>query len=1125
VYGISRGPSGHIWTSHGIPVAADLDGYRVRRIPIDTFETRLSEAPDGQLWAPMSRPNTRTCIGVQRLVGDSWQQFPLDTIGGIPQSQVHVVAWLAGRVLVMTPDAILEFDAASRTTSVIRAARVTTIAPFLDMRPGVGGDVWVSGEHGVARLVASTPRGWEETLLPPRMHDAIRPIETREGLFVAARSNTNEGSLLRLQSDTHSPASRWTILSTSPAEDPIVAGWQGLDRWLWLIRSDGRAFTIAIRRADGLEISFRRMRALSGVLLDVEPDPDGGFWLATSLGVVRYLPTIWRREAELVGEDRHSGSLLETSSGDLYALQDHALERHSGDRWISYPLPATITANVTFSKVLGEVPGGRLVFHAGDLSRAFEFDPSTSAFSEVRHPEGRTIEVLGRKRPVGVWTITRATGHPARVESFDGTSFSVRATLDSSWDAPERPRAILETSAGDLFVLPGPTGVGLLHGSTVRWLTKADGLPGDPPITAAETPNGRIWFGSREGVLEFDGTRITTVRSGLQTVRSIITGHDGAVWVASNSGVHRYFQGSWLSLTDDDGLPDAAVIDLVEDQAGRLWASTTAGIALRHPEADHDEPETSLVAGRNPSEAPPSGDVGLSFTAVDRWEQTRTDRLLFSHRVDSGAWSPYTGETTAALTGLRAGAHTFAVRTMDRDGNVDRTPAIWSFTVLLPWYREPGAMAVGALGVAGLAMAMVLFVTRHRRLERLVQERTEALRSELTERQRVEAERARLEEQLVQSQKMEAIGRLAGGISHDFNNLLTVICSYGDLLVEEIGPDDPRRPHAEEIVKAASRAATLTRQLLAFSRHQAVDRQVIDLNAVLFDLMRMLSRLLGERVQLASMPADHLWPVLADRGQMEQVVINLVVNARDAMPDGGQLEIETSNVDLDQAYVHEHVESSAGPHVRLSVRDTGTGMDEATRSRIFEPFFTTKEVGKGSGLGLAMVYGIVRQSDGHIVVHSAPGRGTSFDVYLPRTSHQPAREAEARGAPPSRGTETILLVEDEPLVRDLAGHVLRRLGYRVTEATNAEEAIALVEERGVTPDLLVSDVVMPGLGGRELATRLRAQLPALAVLLMSGYTTDVALRDTTDAQTAFLQKPFTPARLADQVKQLLGRRQ
>ncbi len=1073
----------------------------------------------------MSRPNTRTCVGIQRLVGDTWEHFPLDAIGGIPQSQVHVVAWLPGHALVMTPDAVLEFDAGSRTASVIRSARATGIAPFRDMHTGLGGDVWVTGEHGVARIAASTPRRWEETELPNRMHGATRPVETAEGLFVAARSNADEGSLLRLQTRSPTPGSAWTALATSPAEDPIVAGWQGLDGWLWLIRSDGRAFTIAIRRRDGLEIVFRRMRALSGVLLDVEPDPDGGFWLATSLGIVRYLPTIWRREAELVGEDRHSGSLLEAANGDLYALQDRAIARHTGARWVAYPLPATITANVTFSKVLGEVAGGRLVFHAGDLSRAFAFDPSTGAFTEIRHPEGRTIEVLGRERPLGVWTITRAPGQPARIESFDGTSFSVRATLDASWDAPERPRAILETSSGDLFVLPGPKGIGLVHGATVRWLTAADGLPGDAPITAAEVPNGHIWFGTREGILEYDGTRITTLRSGLQTVRSIVPGREGAIWVASNSGIHRYYQGSWLSLSDDDGLPDAAAIDLTEDRAGRLWASTTAGIALRHPEADHDEPETMLVAGRNPSEAPPSGDVGLSFAAVDRWQQTRTDRLLFSHRVDHGEWSPYSSETTVALTRLQAGAHTFAVRAMDRDGNVDHSPANWSFTVLLPWYREPGAMAVGALGVAALALAVVLFATRHRRLERLVQERTEALRSELTERQRVEAERARLEEQLVQSQKMEAIGRLAGGISHDFNNLLTVICSYGDLLVEEIGSEDPRRQHAEEIVKAASRAATLTRQLLSFSRHQAVDRQVIDVNAVLLDLMRMLSRLLGERVQLAFLPGDQLWPVLADRGQIEQVVINLVVNARDAMPNGGQLEIETGNVELDQAYLNEHVEASLGPHVRLSVRDTGVGMDEATRSRIFEPFFTTKEVGKGSGLGLAMVYGIVRQSDGHIVVQSAPGRGTSFDVYLPKTSHQPARDAERREAPASRGTETILLVEDEPLVRDLAGHVLRRLGYRVTEATNAEEAIALVEGRKVTPDLLVSDVVMPGLGGRELASRLRAHLPALAVLLMSGYTTDVALRDTTDAQTAFLQKPFTPATLADQVKQLLGRRE
>jgi len=332
-----------------------------------------------------------------------------------------------------------------------------------------------------------------------------------------------------------------------------------------------------------------------------------------------------------------------------------------------------------------------------------------------------------------------------------------------------------------------------------------------------------------------------------------------------------------------------------------------------------------------------------------------------------------------------------------------------------PWYREPGVLALALLALAAAIVALVLFVTRHRRLERLVEARTRQLRAELAERQRVEQERAELEQQLHQSQRMEALGRLAGGISHDFNNLLTVICSYADLLAEELSPDDPRHAHAEEIVKAGNRATVLTQQLLQFSRHQAVQRQVVDLNTTLADLLSMLGRLLGEDVHVRFTPATDLWPIRAHRGQLEQVVVNLAVNARDAMPTGGTLAIETANVMLDDSYVRLHVDARPGPHVRLTVTDTGTGMDPAITRRIFEPFFTTKPPGHGSGLGLAMVYGIVRQHDGHITVHTAPGRGTRFEIHLPRTFSEAPRSVDVDRHAGLEGRETIL-VEDEDAV-------------------------------------------------------------------------------------------------------------
>ena len=596
----------------------------------------------------------------------------------------------------------------------------------------------------------------------------------------------------------------------------------------------------------------------------------------------------------------HSGSLLEASSGDLYALQDRALERHTGDRWVAYPLPPTITANVTFSKVLGEVAGGRLVFHAGDLSRAFGFDPSTGAFTEVRHPEGRTIEVLGRKRPLGVWTITRAPGQAARVESFDGTSFSVRATLDSSSGSTrasasdsrnERRRPA--RAAGSERRGPDPRIDGPLA-DQFRWASCGRSNHGGPKrrTDASGSARGKASWSSTEPASRpyAQACRPSAASSPVTTARS------GPCRTAACTGS---LQGSWLSLTDDDGLPDAAVIDLRRGSRGAGYGHPPRpGSRLVYPEADHDEPETSLVAGRNPSEAPPSGDVGLSFTAVDRWHQTRTDRLLFWHGVDSGLWSPYTGETTAALTGLQPGAHSFAVRAMDRDGNVDRTPAVWSFTVLLPVATaSPVRWPWGALGIAGLAMASVLFVTRHRRLERLVQERTEAPRGDVTERQRAEAERARLEEQLRQAQKMEAVGRLAGGIAHDFNNLLTVDPRLQRAAARASStPSDARRATTSRRSAApAERAAALTRQLLAFSRKQvlAADGRSTS-TRVVTDARADAAAAASARTSSSTVSTrPTLGAVKADPGQIEQVIMNLVVNARDAMPTGGKLTIET----------------------------------------------------------------------------------------------------------------------------------------------------------------------------------------------------------------------------------------
>jgi two-component system cell cycle sensor histidine kinase/response regulator CckA len=409
-------------------------------------------------------------------------------------------------------------------------------------------------------------------------------------------------------------------------------------------------------------------------------------------------------------------------------------------------------------------------------------------------------------------------------------------------------------------------------------------------------------------------------------------------------------------------------------------------------------------------------------------------------------------------------------------------------------------------------------------LEALVQERTHEL-SAANDRLKAEiAERKRLEAQLLQAQKMESVGQLAGGIAHDFNNLLTAITGYTELLRNALSPDAPAQHDLDEIARAAERAANLTRQLLAFARKQIIEPQVLNLNDLLLETNKLVRRLIGEDIELAVVPAPNLGLVKVDPGQLEQVLVNMAVNARHAMPYGGKLTIETRNVVLDQDEAGQYVGLTPGAYVSLAVSDTGIGMDQATQAHIFEPFFTTKGPGEGTGLGLAMCYGIVKQHGGDIAIDSGLGRGTTFKIYLPRVAHAATVPAQL-DAPPMlrRGSEAVLVVEDDSAVRALAVQVLRQQGYRVLEAGHGQEALRIVREpRAEGLALLVTDMVMPQMSGKILAEQIVALCPGIKVLFMSGYTgTAIDLRDQTSLGSNFLQKPFAPSSLVRKVREVL----
>jgi len=384
-------------------------------------------------------------------------------------------------------------------------------------------------------------------------------------------------------------------------------------------------------------------------------------------------------------------------------------------------------------------------------------------------------------------------------------------------------------------------------------------------------------------------------------------------------------------------------------------------------------------------------------------------------------------------------------------------------------------------------------------------------------------ERRALEDQFRQAQKMEAVGRLAGGVAHDFNNLLTVISGYAEVMLTEISAGDPLYEKGRAIQQAADRATTLTRQLLAFSRKQLLELKVVDINAIVRDMERLLSPLIGENVGFATLLAPEAAHTRADAGQIEQVLMNLVVNAKDAMPNGGKLTIQTQNTAVDENHRRGQQFIRPGNYVMLSVSDTGTGMDKETQSRIFEPFFTTKEKGKGTGLGLSTVYGIVKQSGGYVIVQSEPGRGSSFHIYLPQAEGVAERHSAPAIDAATGGTETILLVEDEESVRQLVRDTLTARGYRMIEADGGESGLAAAEKHSAKIDLVITDVVMPGIGGRELVKQLVRNRPGIKVLYLSGYTEDAIVSEgSIESGTAFLQKPFSLQNLSRKVREVLG---
>jgi signal transduction histidine kinase/CheY-like chemotaxis protein len=1120
---ISIGPSGKVWINHGnVGQMTVLDGHSSRLMPTPGPFLKVKEGPTGELWAYTSRfesvPLQLSGVQYYSEPQRQWIRFTLPLLqnAGLSDSR-NFEPLEAGHVLLLLPDRLLVFSATTRQTFDWQSP--SALGRLWCLEKGRDGNYWVGGEHGLAQFTPKSPGTWQLFLFDRRdgLEKLIRISDSRPGeLCVTAQDSVTKRAVLASWQE-----SRWHVLFRAQTDQEDVWGWPAAEGGFWLVRNPPGNFHLFHLTETGTTEPVARSRVLSGMLFDFALDQDGSFWTATSFGVAHYTPSLWWPVPSQAGLDQQVRAIDEDNTGRIFFLLMDRLVILEKERWKSIPFPRGITlTDSPLGQGLIHLPDDRILFQT--TSGPMVFYPVTQHFGLLNHPAGAFLVLISKRKEGGAWLGFPDEQSQYQIITYDGKTFQPRFSIQPK--EMDVPRAVLETSRGDIWVAGhGGVGIGVWHQGHFRTFGPSEAFSWFGGRALLERPDGNIWLGETNGVVQYDGHGWTRILEGTETVRFITTTQDGSVWVAAGAGLFRFHQGSWMEAGIPEGMPDGALLAVFEDSRRRIWVASTQGVRLFHPETDRTPPHTYFLADKNLKEAPPGGNVSILFSGTDQWLQTPEERLLFSHRLDGGGWSAFHPERVVSLQKLSAGKHLFEVRAMDRNWNVDPHPAQFKFKVLLPWYREPLFLILAMAGLLSLGLLLRSHLKHHFQLGRLVDERTAELREDMAKLEKTTREKERLEEQIRQSQKMESIGRLAGGVAHDFNNHLMVINGYCELLQGDLPPDNPLQEMLQEIHKAGKGAADLVRQLLAFSRKQVMEPKPILLNDVIQEMEKMLRRLIGENIELVTRLAQDLHPVMADPGQMSQVLINLVVNARDAMLEGGRITIETSNIFLDESYSTIHPDAKPGRHTLLTVADTGTGMDSETLNLIFEPFFTTKKKGGGTGLGLATTYGIIRQSGGWIWVYSEPGKGSTFKIHLPQIDEHakpiqlPPLKLEAL-----RGDETILLVEDQAEVRKFAAIALSNYGYSVLEASNGSEAIRINDEYQKPIHLLITDVIMPGITGRELAERLTSSRPAIRVLYISGYTANViAHQGILDPGISFLPKPFSPDTLAAKVRDVL----